>query len=228
MRQDPGQILLVDADDTLWENESYFRQVFEQFLDLMEARGHVRSEALELLQRVERERCSQFGYGSRNFARSMGETVRRLEGSTPDDLQQQIDLMVQWILDHPVEPFPQVASTLEHLAARHRMLLVTKGAHEEQSDKIQRSGFRRWFESVEILAEKDVARYRDIVTRHALDPLITWMIGNSPKSDINMAMEAGLRSVFIPHRTIWELERQPFSREPDLSLTRFRELRDHF
>ncbi|NRA95663.1 MAG: HAD family hydrolase [Planctomycetes bacterium] len=228
MHQTAGQVLLVDADDTLWENEAYFRQVFEQFLDIMEARGHLRSDALDALQSVERERCVKHGYGSRNFARSMDETVRQMEGETPSKLMQEIDALVQWILDHPVEPFPGVAETLEDLASRHRMLLVTKGAHQEQNDKVERSGFARWFIGVEILFEKNAEHYREIVARNSLDSSITWMIGNSPKSDINMAMAAGLRTVFIPHRTIWGLERQPFTREPDLVLTQFSDLRLHF
>ena len=228
MRQAPGQILLIDADDTLWENEAYFRRVFEQFLNIMETRGHLRPNALEQLRSVERERCAIHGYGSKNFARSMDEVVRRMEGKTPPGLMSQIDSLVQWILDHPVEPFPDVAATLGELAARHRMLMVTKGAHQEQSDKVERSGFAPWFEAVEILFEKSADRYREIVARHGLDPSITWMIGNSPKSDINMAMAAGIKAVFIPHRTIWELERQPFIREPDFTLSRFSDLQRHF
>ena len=228
MLQTAGQILLVDADDTLWENEAYFRQVFEQFLDIMGTRGHLRADTLDALQSVERERCVKYGYGSRNFARSMDETVRRMEGETPSKLMQEIDALVQWILDHPVEPFPGVAETLEDLASRHRMLLVTKGAHQEQNDKVERSGFARWFMGLEILFEKNAERYREIVARNSLDSSITWMVGNSPKSDINMAMAAGLRAVFIPHRTVWDLERQPFIREPDLVLTRFSDLRLHF
>ena len=81
---------------------------------------------------------------------------------------------------------------------------------------------------LEILFEKNAERYREIVARNSLDSSITWMVGNSPKSDINMAMAAGLRAVFIPHRTVWDLERQPFIREPDLVLTRFSDLRLHF
>jgi putative hydrolase of the HAD superfamily len=228
MRQDSGQILLVDADDTLWENEACFRRVFAQFLDLMEGRGHRRMTALDELRRVERERCGKHGYGALNFARSMAETVDRLEGSAPSELRTEIDAMVQWILDHPIEPFPLVAETLEYLASRHRLLLVTKGALREQTDKIARSGLSCWFEAVEVLPEKDTGRYTDIVLRHDLDRTVTWMIGNSPKSDINMATAAGLRTVFIPHRTIWELECEPLTRAPDLELTRFHELRHHF
>lgn len=228
MRQPAGQILLVDADDTLWENEAYFRQVFGQFLDIMEARGHLRTDAMDELRSVERERCIEHGYGSRNFACSMEETVLRMEGETPSALTQEIGALVQWILDHPVEPFSGVEETLKDLAARHRMLLVTKGALQEQNDKIERSGFARWFVGVEILFEKSAERYGEIVGRHRFDPSLTWMIGNSPKSDINMAMAAGLRAVFIPHRTVWEPERQPFIREPDLVLERFSDLRLHF
>ena len=227
-RQPPGQILLIDADDTLWENESYFRRVFTQFLDIMEDRGWPREDALRELRAVEFQRCQRYGYGSLNFAESMKQVVLVMEGEPCSELSDRIDAMVQWILDHPVLPFDVVEHALDELASRHRLLLVTKGAYAEQNDKVERSGFRRFFSAVEILEEKDEKRYRGIVTRHELDPERTWMIGNSPKSDINMAMAAGVKAIFIPHRTIWELEQQPFIRPPDRELERFTELLDHF
>ena len=132
-RRPPGQILLIDADDTLWENESYFRRVFDQFLDLMEERGWLREDALRELKTVERQRCRRFGYGSLNFAQSMKQVVLVMEGEPCAELSARIDAMVQWILDHPVIPFDGVEHTLEELSGRHRLLLVTRLLRLSQS-----------------------------------------------------------------------------------------------
>lgn len=229
MREPEGQTLLVDADDTLWENEAHFRDVWAWFLDEMELRGHRRDQALDTLRRVERKRCARFGYGALNFALSIVDAVTEIEGSPcPPEFEAAIHAKKDWILGQDVEPFPRVDETLTELGSRHRLILVTKGAVDEQSAKIARSGLAHHFEAVEVVAEKDVAHYTEVIERHALDLPTSWMIGNSPKSDINRARAAGLKTVFIPHRTIWELEREPFPEAPGYTLERFHQLLDHF
>ena len=227
MSREP-QHLLIDADDTLWENHAHFLTVFAAFLDMMEERGHRRERVAFCLREIERARTRAHGYGSRNYARSLVETMRSL--GTPADLETERGLLDagEWIFHHPVEVFPEVEATLEDLSRRHVLILVTKGDLEEQTAKIARSGLRGMFEEIEILPEKDVEGYRDLGTRHGLPDGTAWMVGNSPKSDINPARAAGLKTVFIPHRTIWELEVEPFDADPDMRLNRFRELLEHF
>ena len=229
MREPPGQTLLVDADDTLWENEAHFRHVWAWFLDRMESRGHERDHALDTLRAVERARCARFGYGALNFALSIVDAVADMEGHPcPKDLEEAIHAQKDWILDRPVEPFPRVDATLADLKQRHRLIIVTKGVVDEQSAKIERSGLAHHFEAAEVVAEKDIAHYTDVIERHGIDLATGWMIGNSPKSDINRSRAAGLKTVFIPHRTIWELEREPFPEPPGYTLERFHQLLDHF
>ena len=229
MRELPGQTLLIDADDTLWENEAHFRAVWGWFLDEMELRGHTRERSLDTLRRIERERCARFGYGALNFALSIVDAVTAMEGATcPADFDAAIHAQKDGILAHPVEPFPRVDETLTELGTRHRLILVTKGAQDEQSDKVRRSGVAHHFEAVEVVKEKDVAHYEEVIAKHQVDLATGWMIGNSPKSDINRARAAGLQTVFIPHRTIWELEREPFPEPPGYTLRRFHQLLDHF
>jgi len=112
------------------------------------------------------------------------------------------------------------------------VIMVTKGAVPEQSGKVERSGVKEYFAAVEIVAEKDPAAYARVVEKHALDPAATWMVGNSPKSDINPAMAAGLHAVFVPHGDTWILEHEEINPAPPrqklLIVGRFAELREHF
>jgi len=228
MTRHSPQVLLVDADDTLWENEAHFRCAFEAFLDRMVARGHERSTVAAATRRVETARCERHGYGSRNFAESLIETVRLLEGDVAEDVERDLIGIGRTVFEHEIRPFPEVQTTLESLATRHRLFLVTKGATDEQSGKLARSGLAPFFEHAEILREKTPAAYREILTRHDLPLPITWMIGNSPRSDINPAHAAGLRTVYVPHHALWALEDESFNAEPNIVVERFSGLLKHF
>ena len=127
---------------------------------------------------------------------------------------------------------PRVEETLQYLSDKHVLLLVTKGDLREQSGKVERSGVKKYFRSVEVVAEKDSAIYRSVVSKHALQSDRTWMIGNSPRSDINPALRAGINAVFIPHDDTWILEHEeldhPGSTSQLLVLKTFAELQSHF
>src|SRR5262249_42839330 len=136
------------------------------------------------------------------------------------------------IAEHPIEFRPQVLETIEYLAARHRLILMTKGAIVEQSGKVERSGLKKHFSAIEIVAEKDPPTYRSIVAKYQLDCSASWMIGNSPKSDINPALAAGLNAVLVPHDFTWILEHEPVAEaQPPcrlLMVESFAGLREHF
>ena len=122
--------------------------------------------------------------------------------------------------------------TLRHLSQRHRLILLTKGAVPEQSGKVERSGLKEYFAAIEIVAEKNPAAYASVVEKYDLAPDSTWMVGNSPKSDINPALAAGLHAVFVPHGDTWILEHEEVNHAPPqqtlLIVGRFAELREHF
>jgi len=115
---------------------------------------------------------------------------------------------------------------------RHRLILMTKGAIAEQSGKVERSGLKEYFAAVEIVAEKNAAAYASVVEKYSLAQDATWMVGNSPKSDINPALAAGLHAVFVPHGDTWILEHEEVNPAPArqklLIVGRFAELREHF
>src|SRR5436309_8396301 len=134
--------------------------------------------------------------------------------------------------EHPVEIIAGVPDTLDYLAERHHLILMTKGAIAEQSGKVERSGLKDYFSAIEIVAEKDAATYRSITSKYAFANDSTWMVGNSPKSDINPALAAGLNAVFVPHGDTWILEHEELSSPTPpsrlLLVESFENLREHF
>jgi putative hydrolase of the HAD superfamily len=204
----PGQYLLIDADDTLWENNIYFERAIADFISFLNHHEYTPDQVREVLYDVERENIRRHGYGMHSFALALVKCFEHLsvEPLTPA-LHETIHGFANAIADHPMEILPQVAETLAALAERHHLFLVTKGNFTEQTGKVERSGLKEYFAAIEVVAEKDAATYNGVVEKYGLLREATWMIGNSPKSDINPALEAGLHAVFVPHRNTWMLER---------------------
>jgi len=228
-----AQTLLIDADDTLWENNIYFERAIARFVSFLNHREYSPEQVRQVLNDVERGCIVKHGYGLHSFAHALVETFERLsvEPITPE-LHGKIQSFAHTVADHPVEILPDVPATLEHLAARHHLILMTKGAIAEQSGKIERSGLKEYFAAVEIVAEKDVAIYRSVVGKYGLSNDTTWMIGNSPRSDINPALAAGLNAVFVPHGDTWVLEHDDIAAPTPpsrlLTVDTFAQLREHF
>ncbi|HLI85906.1 MAG TPA: HAD family hydrolase [Bryobacteraceae bacterium] len=225
------QHLIIDADDTLWENNIYFERAFEEFVAFL---GHSSLSAAEIravLDEIEETNNKIHGYGSLNFGRNLRECYRRLceRAVRVEDLQIVMNF-AERILECPMEVIEGVPETLEYLSLRHELTLFTKGHPEEQKLKVERSGLAAFFHHTAIVKEKDPAAYRQLVLDRSMDPARTWMIGNSPKSDINAALDAGLKAVFVPHAHTWVLERQEIRNGNGrlLVLDRFAELRRHF
>ena len=227
------QTLLIDADDTLWENNIYFERAIASFISFLNHHEYSPEQVREALNGVERECIVTHGYGLHSFVQALVTTFERLarEPMTPA-LHETIRGFAHVIAEHPMEILPDVPETLEHLARRHHLILMTKGAIAEQSGKIERSGLKEYFAAVEIVAEKNVSTYREAVSKYGLVQETTWMVGNSPKSDINPALGAGLNAVFVPHGNTWVLEHDEVAeaKPPSrlLVLKAFRELETHF
>jgi putative hydrolase of the HAD superfamily len=203
----PGQTLLIDADDTLWENNIYFERAIAAFIGYLNHHAYTPAEVRHALNAVERETILAHGYGLTSFTRSLVTCFQRLSPEpVTDEKAQGILGFARSIAEQEIELLPGVAETLADLASRHRLILMTKGDQAEQADKLARSGLAPHFSAVEIVAEKDPATYRAVIARHELAPHTSWMIGNSPKSDINPALAAGLHAVFLFHKDTWVLE----------------------
>jgi putative hydrolase of the HAD superfamily len=211
----PGQTLLIDADDTLWENNVYFERAIAAFISFLNHHEYSPDKVRQALDAVERETILAHGYGLPSFTRSLVTCFERLSPEPiSEEKRQRVIGFARSIAEQEIELLPQVEPTLRDLASRHRIILMTKGDHAEQADKVRRSGLAVYFSAVEIVTEKDPATYKAVIARHELAPRSSWMIGNSPKSDINPALAAGLHAVFLFHKHTWILEHAALSAAP--------------
>jgi putative hydrolase of the HAD superfamily len=205
----PGQTLLIDADDTLWENNIYFERAIAAYISWLDHREYSHQQVREKLNEVERENVRQHGYGLVSFRRALVACFEQLStGPITPEKHERIMSFAQSIADQEIELLEGVAETLPVLASRHRLILMTKGNQAEQADKLARSGLAQHFTAVEIPREKNPDAYRDVCSKYELAPHTTWMIGNSPKSDINPALACGLHAVYIHHPHTWILEHE--------------------
>ncbi len=205
----PGQTLLLDADDTLWENNIYFERAIADFISYLNHQSYDREEVRAFLNEVERETVRERGYGLASFQHSLIVCFERLSNSpiTPEK-HERIVGFARSISRYEIQLLPGVAEVLPALASRHQLILMTKGNEAEQKDKLARSGLAHHFAAVEVPKEKDPDAYHFVRQKYGLDHRSTWMVGNSPKSDINPALAAGLHAVFIPHPHTWMLEHE--------------------
>jgi putative hydrolase of the HAD superfamily len=222
------QHLLIDGDDTLWENNIYFERAIEAFIDFLD-HSALKPEAVRaVLDEIEMTQ----GYGAVNFAKSLQETYRQLaERAVRDEDLERVHRFGEQIMHHPMQVIDGVQETLAYLSPQHRLILLTKGSQDEQRIKIENSGLGSYFEHTIIVAEKDIATYNRLVQELELEVPHTWMIGNSPRSDINPARLVGLNAVFIPHSHTWHLEKQDIVADGPgrlLELASFFELRNYF
>jgi putative hydrolase of the HAD superfamily len=225
------QTLLIDADDTLWENNIFYEQTIEDFLTLLEPLGFARDYVRKILNETERRNTRQHGYGVHSFGRSLEETYLKLAGHLARrEVVTRIAALVAELERTPPHILEGVPETLAYLFERHRLILFTKGQPAEQAAKVERSGLQSYFEAIEIVAEKNTATYTSAIDKFRIVKASGWMIGNSPRSDINPALSAGLNAVFIPHPVTWELEHEQITSGVGkvLMVPCFRALREHF
>jgi putative hydrolase of the HAD superfamily len=225
-----SQHLVIDGDDTLWENNIFFEDAAEAFIDFLDHSTLTREQVRAVLDEVERGNLASHGYGSAAFGRNLQETFRRLSQREVGEADfAHLTELGRRVVSQPVQLLSGVGATLAELSRRHDLTLFTKGELDEQSLKVERSGLAGYFDRVVVTPEKDVPAYRALVEGNELDPGTTWMVGNSPRSDINPPLEAGLRAVFIPHPRTWSLEVvEVVESDRLLVLERFPQLLEHF
>jgi putative hydrolase of the HAD superfamily len=205
-----GLNLIFDADDTLWDSNIHFLDALDDFIAACgragvdsadQIKGAVRDAELELIKSL--------GYGRKPYVTALHHAASALVSEADGAaLHAEIDQIGGVLIERHCELLPDVETTLVELADRHTLMMLTKGQRDEQMAKLDRVGLTHLFSRVETPHEKDVDAYRRLIREAALHPEHTWMIGNSPRSDINPAVRAGLRAVFIPHTFTWELEHE--------------------
>ena len=217
--------LFIDADDTLWENFAYFEAARERFLGWMDKAGFDRNEVDAVLRHIDSERTHEIGFGSMGYREAMRRTMMVFYGKTGrkkttadtkllDEIQRSVHM-------HSVALYPGVRETLSYLRKHYPLFLVTKGVEDEQRGKVERSGVARYFEDVFVISDKTAAQYQELVEKLNVSPDESWMIGNSPRSDINPPAEIGMGTVLIKKERAWEFEEVPLKHNG-----RFHEIRD--
>ncbi|MCW2494903.1 HAD family hydrolase [Jatrophihabitans sp.] len=231
MRISGRQTLIFDADDTLWENNILFERVIDDFTEWLAHPTLDPAQIRAIFDEIEAANTVTHGYGSTVFLGSLRDCFAHLnERPVTDAERAEIEGLAAALVRGDVELIPAVAETLDELGSRHDLLLMTKGVPAEQQRKLDVSGLGRHFAAINIVPEKDVSAYRALIARHGLDPAESWMIGNSPKSDILPARAVGMRAVFIPNVNTWILEHASLD-EADrgvLTLDSFGELTTYF
>jgi putative hydrolase of the HAD superfamily len=195
-----------DADDTLWQNEHFYRLTEARFAELLG--DHVDAPAVSArLLDAQRRNLKLYGFGIKGFTLSMIETAVEVTGGrVPGEVIARILAIGRELLAHPIEMLPHAREVLEALARLHRLVLITKGDLFDQERKVAQSGVGELFEAVEIVSSKDVATYARIFSRYGDGPERSMMVGNSLKSDVVPAIEAGSWGVYVPHELTWVLE----------------------
>ncbi len=196
----------LDADDTLWHNETLFRLTHDRFTEMLAEHGD--RETIEArLHETEGRNLRLYGYGIKGFTLSMIETAMELTGGNPPPrVISEILAAGREMLGHPVEPLPGVDEALAQLSERYRLVLVTKGDLMDQERKLAASGLGDLFAGVEIVSEKTADIYRTVFNRHGTGPTEAVMAGNSMKSDVLPAIQAEAWAAHIPYAITWAHE----------------------
>ncbi len=195
-----------DADDTLWQNESFFRLTQTRFADLLAGAADP-DHLAERLGAAERRNLGHYGFGVKGFTLSMIETaIEVTEGRVSARVIAEIMAAGREMLAHPVHLLPHARDALQALAADYRVLLITKGDLLDQERKLAQSGLGDLFHGVEIVSHKTPEIYAAIFARHGHGADRAMMVGNSLKSDVLPALASGARGVHVPHGLTWALE----------------------
>lgn len=211
-----------DADDTLWQNEHFYKLTQAQFAALL----HDYAEPDHLAERLlaaEKRNLALYGFGIKGFTLSMIETALEVSGGeVPASLIHEILATGREMLKHPVEVVPHAREMLQALHRDYRLVLITKGDLFDQERKLAASGLGDFFHAVEIVSDKSPATYSKAFARHGDGAERSLMVGNSLKSDVLPALEAGSWSVYVPHALTWSYEH---AEKPE-NHPRFREIAD--
>lgn len=202
--------LIFDADDTLWDSNIHFLEAEAAFIQTLRGAEVLDERVIRsAMRRHELRIIESHGYGRRPYLIALHRVAEELAHPRHHgNLRAEVARIGECLIDRPCRLLPGVATTLSELARRHRLLLFTKGDPGEQLRKLDRSGLRPLFSRIGVPVEKASSNYFLLIAQAELDPSRTFMIGNSPRSDINPALQAGLRAVFIPHPHTWELEHE--------------------
>ncbi|MEP0132937.1 MAG: HAD family hydrolase [Eudoraea sp.] len=208
MELDFGNIKVVgfDADDTLWVNETYFREAEERFANLLE-NYETKNKVDQELFKMEMNNLELYGYGIKGFMLSMIESAMELSNNhIPPQTITEILNLGKSMIARPVELLQGVEEVLQKLANKYRLIVLTKGDLLDQERKLERSGLTKYFHHVEVLSDKKEENYKNLLDHLEINVNEFLMIGNSLKSDVIPILNIGARAVHVPFHTTWAHE----------------------
>ena len=206
MNFDTIKTIAFDADDTLWVNETYFRETEERFASLLES-YETKNKVDQELFKKEMQNLQVYGYGIKGFMLSMIELALELSnGAVSSKVLQEILIMGKEMIAHPVELLPHIKEVLESLSKKYRLIVLTKGDLLDQERKLESSGLSKYFHHVEVMSDKTPEKYKDLLDHLQIKISEFLMVGNSLKSDVLPLIEIGAQAVHIPFHTTWAHE----------------------
>lgn len=201
------KVLGFDADDTLWDNETFFRDAEKTFTQLL-AEFRNEEEILKLLFKIEMQNLDRYGYGIKSFVLSMIETASAIcDNNLPGHITTQILDIGKHMLEKPVKLLDYVEDTLQQLQNNYTIILATKGDLLDQYRKLEKSGLTEYFNHIEIMPDKSAADYKRLFSNVKTSPNDFFMTGNSVKSDILPVLELGGYAMHVPYHTTWQHEK---------------------
>ena len=227
MRVDYSNIKVIgfDADDTLWVNETYFRETEEQFTSLLEG-YETKNKIDQELFKMEIKNLDLYGYGVKGFMLSMIESALEISnGRVSQETIGEILNLGKKMITHDVELLGGVTEVLEKLGESYRLIVLTKGDLLDQERKIQQSGLSKYFHHVEVLSDKKEENYINLLDHLEINVKEFLMIGNSLKSDILPIVNIGAQAIHIPFHTTWQYE-QVSIKEEDYNYLKINKLTD--
>ena len=200
-------IVVFDADDTLWRSEDFFRDTAAFYHEVVSPHTPDDVDASAVLHQIETANVATTGYGVMAYTLSMIEAaVAATNGQIPASALNQLVECGYEQLRHPVELLPGVAETLDEVALTHRVMMITKGDLLHQMRKVEYSGLDGAFERIAVVAEKDTATYARTFSEWSVDVGRTVMVGNSVRSDVDPIIELGGHGIHIPYHLTWSHE----------------------
>lgn len=201
------KVVAFDADDTLWANETFYRDAEEQFCSLV-AEFMPPDASFQILFETEMRNLAAYGYGIKPFTLSLIEAAIQVSGGkVPIATIEKLIANGKQMLEMPVELLPGIEETLRSLCPKYRLVMVTKGDLLDQERKLKKSGLETYFHHIEIVSDKTPAQYLKLVKHLDIEPREFLMVGNSPKSDILPVLEIGAHAFHVPFHTTWVHER---------------------
>lgn len=195
--------VFIDADDTLWENEQFFRNAEAQFAELLA--DYTSPEGVQaMLWQKQEDNIPLFGYGSKTYMIGMTDAAMELcGGNLPEKIYYGLKKIITELAYHEFQIIDGVEETLQALQGHYKLIVATKGDLTEQMSKYRASGLDKYFHHCEVMENKNEQNYLELAAKHDLQPEQILMIGNSVKSDIAPVVNIGGVAINTPHEVVW-------------------------